>query len=717
MHGAGPLLILAGAGSGKTRVLTRRVAHLIEELGVPAYRICAFTFTNKAAGEMGARLEALLGPAARELWAGTFHSICVRILRRETVAAGYSPGFSIYDEEDQLSVIRRVLRESALSEKEFEPKRTLHRISRAKERLVGPDAFAENAVSPHEKSVAVVYERYQRVLRELNAFDFDDLIGVVVRLLETDDALRRKYAGRFEHVLVDEYQDTNHAQYRLLRVLASEHRNVCAVGDDDQSIYAFRGADISNILSFEQSFPEATILHMEQNYRSTQAILDVANAVVKNNVKRKPKTLWTENAGGSQVEFVLASDERAEADEIVKTVRREFSEGRRRWRDFAVLYRTNAQSRAIEEAMRNALLPYRLVGGVYFYQRREVRDLLSYLRILVNPADEESLRRAVSAPKRGIGDVSVARFLEFGRAERVAPTALLARAEEAPGVPAAAARQLVALGALLAETPRDHVAQAMRFLIDRLAFREYVESIDPETAQSRRENVEELAAGAQRFAESVEEPTVERYLSEISLYTDLDRWDETSDAVTLMTVHNAKGLEFPHVFVAGCEEGLLPHASSLGDPSELEEERRLFYVAITRSRENATLLSAARRFRFGAGEEGEVSRFIREIPAELLAWRETGDFRSSYATAPARRERRAAAPRTVDAGGGRRYVYDADEVPSDDGGLVGTTVSHPRFGRGVVVEHDGQGPNARVVVQFHAGYRKKLVARYLDWPQ
>jgi DNA helicase-2/ATP-dependent DNA helicase PcrA len=412
------------------------------------------------------------------------------------------------------------------------------------------------------------------------------------------------------------------------------------------------------------------------------------------------------------VEFCLAADETFEAREIVRHIRAEVGLGRRLWRDFAVLYRTNAQSRAVEEAMRDALLPYRLVGGVYFYQRREIRDLLAYLRLLVNPADEESLRRALAAPRRGVGEVSFGRFLEFARGAGLDPAAALPRAEEAPGVPVTAARELAAFGALLAGTPAARVDEALRSLLEASRFLQHVEGMDPATAQSRLENVEELVAGAARFAESSDDPSVERYLSEISLYTDLDRWDESADAVTLMTVHNAKGLEFREVIVAGLEEGLFPHASSLGDPGEIEEERRLFYVAVTRAEERAVLLAAVRRHRFGRSDpDGEVSRFVREIPEGLLAWREP-----AAAPSPGLFTRRRA-PRTVPAGDGRRYVYDEETPPPDESGLVGARVTHARFGAGIVMQTDGTGPDARVVVQFHAGFRKKLVARYLDWEE
>lgn len=692
-HPGGPLLVLAGAGSGKTRVLTGRIAHLVQARGVPTGAILAFTFTNKAAREMRDRVETLLGAADLRVWLGTFHATCVRILRRHSESLDYPRAFVIYDTEDQRALLRVLLREAGGDDRTLTPAGAGSRISRLKNEGVTPQQFAETARSPIDRQLASIYEIYVRELRNRAAMDFDDLILYTVRLFDLDAAVAREYATRFHHVLVDEYQDTNGIQFDLIERFSRVHRNLMVVGDDDQSIYGWRGADVGNILSFEERFPDATVLRLTQNYRSTQTILRAANGVVRHNVGRKEKELWTENESGDPLTLHVLPDEEAEGEKVVSIL----LERQRRLgssnRDFAILYRTNAQSRAVENALRRSAIPYQLTGGVSFYERREVKDVLAYLRALVQPRDVVSWFRVLNVPGRGIGKTTVDRLRVFMDERGLAvPEAL--RHPDLPGAAGEpAARKLAEAGTqfdsllpLLTLPPPVCVAE----LVAKIRYREHLLEGDPAEASERIENVEELIAGAEAYARRAEEPSVDGFLSEVSLLSDVDLWDDAEDTVNLMTIHSAKGLEFPVVFIVGLEEGLLPHASSMDNPGELEEERRLLYVALTRAQKEVRLLCATYRRAWNASGGG-ISRFISEIPPECLVMDQAEPWASSP---PARRP----AARTSD----------------DARSPVGVRVIHPQFGEGVVVACEGMGERAKLTVQFRREGMKKILAAFAE---
>jgi DNA helicase II / ATP-dependent DNA helicase PcrA len=698
-HPGGPLLILAGAGSGKTRVLTGRVAHLVREAGVPEWGILAFTFTNKAAREMRERVEGLLSTDELKVWVGTFHATCVRILRRHAELLGYPRNFVIYDTDDQRSLLRAILREQGGDDKALTPAGASSRISKLKNLGISPEQFEAAAQSHLDRKLAPVYARYARGLRDRAAMDFDDLILLTVRLLDADEEVARSYSGRFRHVLVDEYQDTNAIQFELIERLSRAHKNLTVVGDDDQSIYMWRGADVGNILSFEERFPDASVLRLTQNYRSTKTILRAANGVVRHNEGRKEKELWTENETGEPVTLHVLPDEEAEGEKVVSILLEQRRSKDRTNRDFAILYRTNAQSRAIENALRRSAIPYQLTGGVSFYERREVKDVLAYLRALTQPKDDLSWLRILNVPARAIGKTTVERLQDFMDARGLNVPEALAHPDLAESTGPAAARKLAEVGFLfdslrpmLALSPPACVAE----VVSRVRYREYLAEDDPAEAEERIENVEELIAGAEAYARRVEEPTVDGFLAEVSLLTDVDLWEEGEDTVNLMTIHSAKGLEFPVILVAGLEEGLLPHASSLENPAEMEEERRLFYVALTRAKKEVHLLHATYRRTWNASGGG-ISRFVSEVPSDCLVVEEAPSW-----AAP----RRPQAPRRVpdrvaqDARGGR--------------GPVGVRVIHPQFGEGVVVACEGVGERAKLTVQFQRAGTKKILAAFAE---
>jgi len=708
-HPGGPLLVLAGAGSGKTRVLTGRIAHLVTERGVPAWGILAFTFTNKAAREMRERALHLLGTDEGDLgvWLGTFHGTCVRILRRHAELLGFPKSFVIYDTDDQRSLLRELLREIGADDRRLTPAGAGSRISRLKNEGTSPETFAAEASGPLDRQVAEVYAKYEKALRDRAAMDFDDLLLYTVRLFDLDPGVHRQYAERFRHVLVDEYQDTNSIQFELIERLSRTHRNLLVVGDDDQSIYGWRGADVGNILSFEDRFPDATVLRLTQNYRSTRTILRAANHVVKNNSARKEKELWTENDAGEPLGLHLLPDEESEGERVVSLLLEQQRLHARANRDFAVLYRTNAQSRAVENALRRSAIPYQLTGGVSFYERREVKDLLAYLRALTQPRDTVAWYRILNVPGRGIGKTTLDRLREFAEAEGITIPEALRHLRLADAVGGAASKKLLevsrlfeALAPLLSLPP----ATCLSEVVAKIRFREYLLQDDPAEAAERIENVEELITGADAYARRTEEPTVDGFLAEVALLTDVDLWEEGEDTVNLMTIHAAKGLEFPVVFVVGMEEGLLPHASSLDHPKELEEERRLFYVALTRARERVFLLQASFR-RAWNSSGGGASRFLTEIPADCLQVEES-DAHASYGTY-------ARASKTSRPASGPRLVRDEDQAPSKS--PVGAWVTHPQFGEGQVVACEGRGDRAKLTVQFRRAGTKKILAAFAEW--
>ena len=737
-HPGGALLVIAGAGSGKTRVLTARVARLLAK-GVPPRGILAFTFTNRAAREMRARIDSAVVAsgsaegAARELWVGTFHATCVRVLRREAEAAGIPRGFAIYDREDQEAVIRGLVKKLELPEAAFRVGAVLARISDAKNVLVGPAEFERLEASPHERRLAELYGLYQKELERNGALDFDDLIGVTVRLLRDRPDVAERYGRRFQHVLVDEYQDTNHAQFRLVHALAAVHGNLFVVGDDDQSIYGWRGADLSNVLEFERAFPGATVLRLEQNYRSTGNILRAANAVIAHNRARKGKTLWCEREAGARLRFALATDEFDEA----RRVRRFLDERVRRGGRLdqaAVLYRTNAQSRALESELLQQGVAYEIVGGVSFYQRREVKDLLAYLRLAVNPADAVAFWRVWNTPRRGLGPAVRTEVEAVMSGRGVTPVeALRSLAREGALSRAAAqgADRLLGVVDELAARLEDPVDVLFMRLLAGTDYLRHLESLGEEDHEDRRANVEELAATAGGFA-ARGGGTLTDFLAEAALLSDVDRLAEGVDRVLLLTAHNAKGLEFDAVVVAGLEEGLFPHASSLEDDAELEEERRLFYVAITRARDEVLLTAAATRRRFGAlggPLGGQVSRFVEEVPAELLErevapapawqarpggsrWEGDGAGRGAGASAGISRRGWSEVPRSSPGRSGGSHTPRPAERSATLHRVIGREVYHEVFGRGIVVDAEGAAGDLKCTVRFAAG-TKKVMGRFL----
>jgi DNA helicase-2/ATP-dependent DNA helicase PcrA len=706
-HPGGPLLILAGAGSGKTRVLTERIAYLILERGISPHAILAFTFTNKAANEMRTRVASRLGGEPYDLWIGTFHKICTRILRRHGDVSGWPRTFVIYDTEDTHGVLKRVIEDLHLPEAQYRPSAVARMISDAKNRLVEPPDFAATAVAPFNQGVARVYAEYQRRLRQQGALDFDDIIQQTLVLFREHPEVLERYTSRFEHVLVDEYQDTNHAQYKLITALASGRRNLVVVGDDDQAIYSWRGADITNILSFEETYPEATVLRLEQNYRSTQKILGVAHAVVQRNMARRDKKLWTENHAGEQVHLLLATDEEAEGQIVADLVEDLRTRHGLQRGGILVLYRTHAQSRALEDGLRRAAIPYELVGGVAFYERREVKDVLAYLRLLMNPHDDVSFLRIVNVPRRGIGEATLLRLraLAIERGLSLLETLAVPDALHSLGQ---TAKRLAGFRDLIAELTRSQslpVPELVRLVLERSG---YLQALIAEGEESlpRLENVEELVAAAAHAVEETGDESLEGFLAEASLMSHVDAYAGDMDRIVLMTVHNAKGLEFPAVIVTGLEEGLFPHMSAFDDPREMEEERRLFYVAVTRAERVVYLLSAGERRRYDRRLPSRLSRFVEEIPEDMLDVEDRGVRRWArrwYAEPPARSSR-ATVRRSAEPGATH---YD-DGAPE-----VGEEVAHRTFGRGVVVEKQGLGEEARLLIQFASVGRKKIVARFV----
>jgi DNA helicase-2/ATP-dependent DNA helicase PcrA len=700
-HGDGPLLILAGAGSGKTRVLTYRIAHLIALKGIVPSRILAFTFTNKAAEEMRGRVQGLLGGAA-SVWVGTFHGTCARILRMEARKLGFDTSFSIYDDQDQQDLMREILKAEGVSEKEFRPAAVLEKISACKNALVSPAEYRKTALSRYDSQAAELYERYQEQLKAKNAMDFDDLICNTLELFAVDGETARSYRERFDHVLVDEYQDTDHAQFKLIESLASKHRNLFVVGDDDQSIYGWRGADIGNILSFRDSFPDAEVVRLEQNYRSTGLILAAASAVVKNNASRMEKTLWTEAPAGFKLALNVARDEAEEAEGVVQAVRQISRDEGVEYNAFGVLYRTNAQSRSLETAFKRAGIPYHLVGGTAFYQRREVKDLIAYLKCIVNPMDDVSFKRIIDAPPRGAGRTSIERLESFCRTHGTSLEDASRMAGEVNGVPPSAARALATLAKSLerwrcskGDTP---LGLLMEDIIETTGYLERMRKEDGAEGP-REENVLELLATCSHFAETREDPSLEAYVSEAVLLSSVDRWDPSRPAVTLMTAHNAKGLEFDVIFLVGMEDGLFPHLSSLDDRDRLEEERRLFYVGITRARKRVLCWAALRRRRGRAFMDSTLSRFLAEIPPELLdmgksVQTDEEGWSGSYGDGDARRN----------AGASREAMMGWPGI--------GERVQHSTFGPGVVIERV-HGGTPRCTVQFDDRSTRRILVRYL----
>lgn len=758
-HAGSPLLIVAGAGSGKTTVLTRRIAYALRTGRAHPGQVLAITFTNKAAKEMQERIGALIGPQARGMWVSTFHSACVRILRREAKTLGMKSNFAVYDAQDSLRLITQVAREADVDVKRFTPKSLQHRISALKNDLITAEDYAGQARmdNPADQAVAEVYRRYAERLRLANAFDFDDLIMETVHLLGAFADVAAYYRSRFRHILVDEYQDTNPAQYALIRALAgadADHLSaeLTVVGDADQSIYAFRGATVRNIVEFEKDFPQARTILLEQNYRSTQNILSAANAVIANNEGRKDKRLWTAAGDGAPVVGWVAENEQAEAQFIVDRIDELIDQGDTVYGDCAVFYRTNAQSRAIEDALVRAGMPYRVVGGTRFYERKEIKDALAYLRVLANPADDVNLRRIINVPKRSIGDRTVAMLGAFAERERVTFFEALERADEVPGLSSRAKGPLEKFRALFADLQSTaegaQVARVLESVLEQTAYlAELQASTDPQD-ESRVDNLAELVAVAEAFDARGEGATLDDFLELVSLSSDADQIpDEESGEVTLMTLHTAKGLEFPTVFLTGMEDGSFPHQRSFNDPSEMSEERRLAYVGLTRAQKRLILTRAETRSMWGQPQYNPPSRFLTEIPASLIEWESTGtlsaealtaasgghgagDFGSSYgggftggsygggftggsssfrsSSAAGRSSSSRAASKSPGTGFPNRIRPNREVVQV----AAGDRVSHDSFGLGTVIEVKGSGDKTVAVVDFKSLGTKRLLMRY-----
>jgi DNA helicase-2/ATP-dependent DNA helicase PcrA len=723
----GPVMIIAGAGSGKTRVLTYRAAHLIE-LGVRPESILALTFTNKAANEMKSRIIGLVGPSSRDIWMGTFHSVFARVLRFEAERIGYTRSFTIYDSDDSLSLIRGIMNSLNISGQQFSPQAIRSRISMAKNSLSSPKAMIEGGADPLTERTASVYEEYERRLKKSNAMDFDDLLLKPLEVFGKFPDVLERYQYRFKYMMVDEYQDTNRVQYRLIKELAKLNRNICVVGDDAQSIYSFRGADIRNILDFEKDYRDCKVFRLEQNYRSTGTILGAADSIIRKNVDQIPKKLWTENGAGEPVTVQTCDDDRDEGYRIVAKVQEESLRKKLDLKDFAVLYRTNAQSRSIEDALRRSGIPYIIVGGVAFYKRKEIKDILAYLSVIVNPADTESVQRIINVPPRGIGDTSVSK-LRSAAAEKGLTLFDFLASKHLDGLLSAkterAARQFRALlGKYVGLKDEMSVGELSRALVDEIGILTTLKEENTPESLGRSENIQELVSALSEFAAREGEARLEDFLQEVSLVSDVDQADFERNAVTLMTLHAAKGLEYPVVFVTGLEEGLFPLGGASSDRVELEEERRLMYVGMTRAKLKLYLTWAVTRYRFGEMTYSSRSRFLDEIDESLVQLESGGRSTSrpyrrptpGLFEAPAK-----AAPSVKKRPAEDTAGYFSDPMPDYEGesqdsfhAQVGSRVTHETFGAGKVMAIDGKGENARAVVDFESVGRKHLMLKFAN---
>lgn len=716
----GPMLIMAGAGSGKTKVLTCRVANLLQK-GVRPYRILAITFTNKAAAEMRERVNNMSGPAAKDVWLFTFHAFCARFLRMEIdKLPGYGGNFAIYDTADSQNLIKQILKEMNLDDKRFQPSGILSRISNAKNALQDAAAFARQAGDFYEQKVADIYSRYEQKLQLNNALDFDDLLMLSIKLLQENKEVREKYQDRFDYLLVDEYQDTNHAQYLLTKFLAAKHRNICVVGDADQSIYGWRGADIQNILDFEKDYPDAKVIKLEQNYRSTQIILDAANAVIENNTGRKPKNLWTENKSGADIIYFQAVDERDEARFVIEQLQNLQRTENKKLGDMAILYRTNTQSRIFEEMLIKSGISYNMVGGLKFYERKEIKDIIAYLRVIFNPADSLSLLRIINVPKRGIGDASLAKIQSYAAANNVSLFEAVSNAAAIDGLSSRFVSKLDDLAGIIFELMNLANEAPVEDLIDRvLRDTGYLEELENERtpqAQSRIDNLHELISVAQEFAASEEENNLENFLAHVALVSDIDDTELGEDAITLMTLHSSKGLEFPVVFLVGMEEGLFPHARTLMDETEIEEERRLCYVGITRAKEKLFLSSTKMRTIYGNTVTYPPSRFLQEIPARLVKTIKRQERFSALENFKQVSEKYSARPQKP-ASTFNPHSFMPQKPAAAAGGTgtrfnTGDRVSHSKWGEGMVVSVKDSPDGQEVKVAFAGAGVRSLLTKY-----
>lgn len=757
----GPLLILAGAGSGKTTVLINRIANILrygdaynstylrddldendiaackayiengtplttetqEHLSVSAcapWRIMAITFTNKAAGELKDRLCSMLGETANDIWASTFHSTCARILRRDGERIGYSSHFTVYDTDDQRRLMKSILKELDISEKNITPKSILNEISRAKDSLISPAEYALTVGDDFRlKIISRAYTTYQKRLEDADAMDFDDLINKVVELFKKCPDVLEYYQNRFRYLMVDEYQDTNHAQYTFVRMLAEKSGNLCVVGDDDQSIYKFRGATIENILSFENTFQNATVIRLEQNYRSTQNILDAANAVIEHNTERKGKTLWTQNGTGAMIHLHTAENETDEAERITKIILDGVAAGRK-FSDYAVLYRMNSQSLTFERNFAKSGVPHRIIGGTRFYERREIREMIAYLSVINNPSDEMRLRRIINTPKRSIGDRSVEVAAQIGQQTGETLFEVVSHAKDYPALSRAANKMTLFAAQIqgLIELNNDEkvtLGELYDELVERIDYLNFLKTDDPESAEDRAANVQELASNLRRFEEENPEGTLSDFLEEVSLITDIDNYDNNADSVVLMTVHSAKGLEFPVVFLPGMEENIFPGMASVYVPSEVEEERRLAYVAITRAKEELYIFHAESRMIFGMTNRNRVSRFVEEIPETLVEHTRSRDYSARPVSMPSFGGAKpfGEAPKTKSVAEAGGFTPKPRVKPAPAGTYrVGDTVLHKAFGTGLIVSATPMANDTLLEVAFDKVGTKKLFANF-----
>lgn len=721
LHTEGPVLILAGAGSGKTRVLTHRIAYLIEEMGVNPWNILAITFTNKAAEEMRERVDKIVGFGAESIWVSTFHSACVRILRRYIDCMGYDTNFTIYDTDDQKTMMKDVCKLLQIDTKMYKERNLLAAISSAKNECITPKEFELKAGGDyHQQKIAKVYWEYEKQMHANNALDFDDLLLKTVQLLETQPDILEYYQDRFRYIMVDEYQDTNTVQFKLISILAKKHRNLCVVGDDDQSIYKFRGANIRNILDFEKVFQDAHVIKLEQNYRSTETILNAANAVIANNIGRKVKRLWTEKGEGEKVQFAQLDDAYEEANFVARDIQKHIKEGTRMYGDHAILYRTNAQSRLFEEAFITKNIPYKIVGGINFYSRREVKDLLAYLKTIDNGKDDLAVRRIVNVPKRGIGLTSVNRVQESAQERGVGFYEALRTVDMIPGIGRAVSK-LESFVALMehfkekAETMA--ISDLMQLVIDMTGYEEELKNEGKEEYEQRKENIDELMSKIAAYEESCEElPTLSGFLEEVALVADIDSLEEGSDYVVLMTLHSAKGLEFPEVYLTGLEDGIFPSYMTItaDDPMEIEEERRLCYVGITRAKENLTLSCARRRMLHGETQYNKISRFLREVPVHLLT---SGRSIERETVAPPKNQTYFQARQTFQT---KPFHFEKPNPPKSFGVNAGASIDYEvgdrvrsaRYGEGLVTAIVEGGRDYEITVEFDSGQSRKMFAKF-----
>lgn len=724
----GPVLLLAGAGSGKTGVITHRIAHLIDDCGVNSYNILAITFTNKAAREMRERVDDLVGCGADAAWIMTFHAACVRILRRFIDQLGYGTNFTIYDTDDQKSLMKEVCKSMDVDTKVYKEKMLLSRISAAKDELLSPDDLYLRANNDYtQMRIAEVYRVYEERLKKNNAVDFDDIINLTVELFEKNDDVLDYYQERFKYIMVDEYQDTNTAQFKLVSLLARKYHNLCVVGDDDQSIYKFRGANIRNILNFKEYFPEAEIIKLEQNYRSKSNILDAANAVIKNNSGRMDKSLWTEQDEGDKIAFNVYETGYAEAEGIAFGIEKNINDGYA-YNDCAILYRTNAQSRAIEEKLLGHNIPYRIYGGINFYSRKEIKDILAYLKTIDNGMDEIAVRRILNVPKRGIGATSVGKIQAYADEQNIGFYEALKQAEDIPGLGRSASKitpftDLIRL--FRAELHELSIVRLINDIIEKTGYMDYLaENDSPEEVEERRANIDELISKAATYEDGEETPTLSGFLEEVALVADIDNMDDNNNVVSLMTLHSAKGLEFPIVYLAGMEDGLFPSYMCIDsdDPSELEEERRLCYVGITRAKQKLIMSAAKVRMVRGETHMNKVSRFISEIPAELMVNSTQGPAHKILTSDGTDKDHFHLPPRKAGESRFQSFQHDVlkedifDKKPSaGNAGLgygIGDKVRHIKFGTGTVKEIKNGGRDYEVTVDFENGGTKKMFASF-----